>query len=119
MPFDQTISFSSRAQSALVSIPDASLSGPGVMTPAQVAQLASGGGGGGQRGTAVFVAASVVSIVLATPIPGAYVITLTPSLDSGSGAMPSVAYNNKSGTGFDIDVGTSFTGTVDWSATAV
>lgn len=69
------------------------------------------------RGTASFVAASSASVLFSTAFASsAYVIKLTPSVDSVTGNIPAVGYDNQTTTGFDIVTSGVFTGTVSYEA---
>lgn len=69
------------------------------------------------RGTASFTAADSASVVFGPAMSSsAYQILLTPSVDTGTGTIPSASWTNKSTSGFDIKVSGIFTGSVDWSA---
>jgi hypothetical protein len=69
------------------------------------------------RGTAAFDAATTATVLLNPAFSSsAYVLTLTPSVDSGTGDVVDVGYSDKSTTGFTIHASASFSGTVDWQA---
>lgn len=69
------------------------------------------------RGTATFTAASTASILFSVPFASsAYGIKLTPSVDSVTGNIPAVGYDNQTTTGFDIVTSGVFTGTVSYEA---
>lgn len=69
------------------------------------------------RGIATFTAAATVSILFSVPFTAAtYNIKLTPSVDSGTGTVPVVGFDNQTTTGFDIVTTGVFTGTVCWEA---
>ena len=70
------------------------------------------------RGTAIFTNSQLATIVFLNPmILSTYQIELSPSEDSIiPGTGPTVFWSNKTTTGFNINTGTLFTGSVDWVA---
>jgi hypothetical protein len=68
------------------------------------------------KGVAAFSAASSAIILFSTPISGAYGITLTSSVDTVTGQVPSIGYTSKSSSGFTITASETFTGEVSWRA---
>ena len=68
-------------------------------------------------GTATFSVAVTATIVFSAVFASsAYRIKLTPSVDSVTGNVPVVAFEDKTTTGFVIRSSGSFSGTVDWEA---
>lgn len=68
------------------------------------------------RGTAVFTAASSAAVTFggAPLASSAYIIKLTPSIDTDTSEPPAVGWSSKTTTGFTINVSGVFTGSVDW-----
>lgn len=70
------------------------------------------------RGTATFVSSQMANIIFLTPmILSSYQIELSISEDANiPGTAPSYFWSNKTTTGFTINTGTPFTGSIDWVA---
>lgn len=69
------------------------------------------------RGTAVFTAASLATVLFSAPFAAAtYNIKLSASVDSVTGNVPSVGWSAKATSGFTINAVGVFTGSVDWEA---
>ncbi len=83
------------------------------------AVIVNPGNGVFAKGSAPFSAQDNIVINFTTPFTTAtYEITLTPSLDSVTDSIPTVAYSSKSMNGFTINTSGEFTGFVDWVAQA-
>jgi len=69
------------------------------------------------RGIATFTAADYVDVAFTVSFAtNLYVVKLTPSVDSGTGDIPAVAYSAKATSSFRINTNGLFTGTVDYEA---
>jgi hypothetical protein len=70
------------------------------------------------RGTAIFSSSQTATILFLVPmVLSTYQISLSISEDSGSpGSAPNVFWSGKTTSGFTINTGTLFTGSVDWIA---
>lgn len=81
------------------------------------ATYVSPGNGVFAKGSAPFSAQESIVINFTTPFTSStYEITLTPSIDSVTSAIPVTGYSNKTMNGFTINTSGSFTGSVDWVA---
>lgn len=68
------------------------------------------------RGRKTLTATDTSIVVYDSPFAADPKITLTPSVDSVTGDVPTFGYTSNSLTGFTIKMGGVFTGTVDWEA---